>query len=97
LADVTRTNMHAMSRVRKQLSEEARDRLHVRTYDEPVRFNIAIADEARALVQLYMPRARGLDSPTFFIETNDGEPHGLYPIFAQVFAQTWERADVVEP
>ena len=95
LAELTRANMLAVARLRKQLSSEARGRVQVRTYDEPVRFNITRFDGARALVQPYLPRLRGLDAPTFLIEADDAHPHGLFPIFEAIFDETWGRADVV--
>jgi transcriptional regulator with XRE-family HTH domain len=91
LAALTRTNMHALARVRPRLSPEAQSRLEVRTYDNPVRYNLTIADETTAIVQMYLPGARGLDSPTLLIEARDDEPHGLLDIFARAFADTWEH------
>ena len=91
IAELTRTNMLAIARLRKRLSPEARERVQVRTYDEPVRFNITTVDSSRTLVQLYLPRLRGLDAPTLLIDREDAEPHGLHPVFEQVFAETWER------
>jgi hypothetical protein len=90
LADLTRTNMHALMRLRGQLSAEAVDRLQIRTYDETVRFNITVADGHRAMVQPYLHHTRGLDSPTFVIEASDDEPHGIFPIFERVFTEAWD-------
>jgi hypothetical protein len=95
LADITRANIHAMERTRGRLSSEAESRLQLRTYDEPIRFNITLVDEERALVQLYLHRSRGLDSPTFLIEAREDEPHGLFPVFEQSFNEMWKSADAV--
>jgi hypothetical protein len=95
LGDITRTNIHAMQRVRERLSPEAVERLQLRTYDEPLRFNITLVDRGRAIVQVYLHHARGLDSPTLVIEARDDEPHGLFPIFEKTLDDTWERADAL--
>ncbi|MGL5862212.1 MAG: DUF5919 domain-containing protein [Phycicoccus sp.] len=91
LSDLTRTNMRAIDQVRERLSPEARSRLSVRTYDAHLRFNITILDNHRCIVQLYLHEARGLDAPALLIENDDTEPHGLYPVFAQVFTTTWNQ------
>ncbi|WP_309063299.1 DUF5919 domain-containing protein [Streptomyces sp.] len=96
LADLTRANMLALGRMRERLSPEARDRVHVRTYDEPVRFSITTIDGTRSLVQPYLPKARGLDAPVLLIDSDDAHPHGLFPVFEQIFTETWERARVVD-
>lgn len=96
IADLTRANMLAIARLRSRLSPEARQRVHVRTYDEPARFNITTIDSTRTFVQLYLPRLRGLDAPTLLIESDDTEPHGLLPVFERVFTETWERGRDVE-
>lgn len=96
LAELTRTNLRAIQRVRRRLSPEARDRVQVRTYAEPVRFSITTIDGTRSLVQPYLPRLRGLDAPVLLIEADDAEPHGLFPVFEQVFTETWERARAVD-
>ncbi|WP_246221207.1 DUF5919 domain-containing protein [Phytoactinopolyspora mesophila] len=90
LAELTRTNMHALLRLTDQLSPQAVERLQIRTYDETLRFNITIVDGYRAIVQPYLHDARGLDSPTLVIEANEHEPHGLFPIFGHVFTQAWD-------
>lgn len=90
LAALTRTNMHALDCVHARLAPEAKSRLEVKTYDNPVRFNLTIADETTAIVQMYLHGARGLDSPTLLIEARDDEPHGLLDVFVRTFADTWE-------
>ena len=92
LADLTRTNLHALARVRRNLSTEARSRLQIRVYDATIRFNITTFDQARSLVQLYLPGLRGVDSPTLVIEADDREPHGIFPVFERIWTTTWERA-----
>lgn len=92
LRDLTRTNMRMLARVRERLSAEAAARLQVRTYQGPLRFTLLIADHRRAHVQWYLPRARGIDSPTVVVEANDLYPHGLFPVFEGVFTDTWNEA-----
>lgn len=91
LSALTALNIQMItSRVREALSDDARDRLEVRTYDETPRFNITIADE-RCIVQPYLPEGRGIDSPTFVIE-RQWPSSGLFPVFDQVFYALWERS-----
>ena len=90
LATLTRTNIDALARVRARLAPEARSRLEVRVYDNPVRFNLTIADETTALVQMYLHGARGLDSPALLVEARDDEPHGFLDVVVRAFADTWE-------
>lgn len=90
LATLTDVNIQALRRARAKLSPEARDNLHIRVYDETVRFNITIIDERMCVVQPYLPDARGVESPTIVTEKQD-DP-GLYDTFVQVFASLWDRA-----
>ena len=96
LAKLTRANLLVIERLRERLTPEAEGRVQVRTYDEPVRFNITNIDGTRSLVQPYLPKLRGLDAPTLLIEADDEEPHGLFPVFERVFTETWERSRAVE-
>lgn len=93
LAEITRTNLGALNRIRGSLTNEAKGRLQLRTYDDTLRFNLLIADGRRCLVQCYLPRTRGVDSPTLVIDHRDDQPHGLFPVFLDLFATTWERAE----
>ena len=95
LAEITRTNIQALVRLRQRLTPHAIERVQMRTYDETLRFNITIVDQHRAMVQLYLHHSRGLDSPTFVIEAHDHEPHGLFPVFERAFAATWETGHSV--
>lgn len=96
LADLTRTNMRAIERLRRRISSEARDRVEVRVYDEPLRFAITTIDASRSLIQPYLPKLRGLDAPVLLVESDDAHPHGLFPLFEQIFSETWGRARVVQ-
>ena len=91
LAALTRLNIEMMTRLRDRLSAEARDRLRLAAYDETIRFNIIIAGNHTAVVQPYLPRARGVESPTLLIRATGG-PAGLYPVFEQVYEALAERS-----
>ena len=73
-----------LQRVRERLPEAARDRLHVATYDETVRFNILLVNQEIGVVQPYLSTARGVESPTFLLRRQRQRP-GLYAVFAQMF------------
>lgn len=96
LADLTRTNMHALLRLRSRLTPQAVDRLQIRTYDETLRFNITVIDGHRAMVQLYLHHARGLDSPTLVVEAHDDEPRGLFPTFERAITEAWNSGHDVQ-
>jgi hypothetical protein len=91
LSTLTRLNIEALSRVGSKVSPDARGALHIRVYDEPIRFNIAIIDQLKCVVQPYLPDARGVESPTLVIEKDETMP-GLFTTFAQVFDSMWDRA-----
>lgn len=80
-----------VQRVRERLSETARDRLFIATYDETIRFNITIVDGALAIVQPYLHAARGVEAPTLLVRRRDAVS-GLFPVFEQTFSWLWERS-----
>ncbi|MEV6317201.1 DUF5919 domain-containing protein [Streptomyces sp. NPDC051776] len=84
--------MTLQERVGARLSEAARGRLEIAVYDEPIRFNIILLDQAVCVAQPYLPETRGVDSPTLMIRkrwTNGG----LHQTFEQIFNSLWERRD----
>lgn len=91
LSSLTDFNLQVLERLRAQLSEDARPRLRVHVYDEPLRFNVTIIDHRMCVAQPYLPTLRGVDSPTFVIERREEEP-GLFAIFEQVVDSLWERS-----
>ena len=91
LASFTSLNIQVMSRLRERLPEDVRDRLRLAVYDETIRFNIVLVDDRACVVQPYLPKARGIDSPTLLIRRN-GTRSGLYPIFEQVYDAMAERS-----
>jgi hypothetical protein len=95
LTTLTRINIQTLQRLHSKLSPEARGNLHLRTYDEAVRFNITVIDDMTCVVQPYLPDARGVESPTLVMERQDGQPAGLFDTFSQVFESMWARATEV--
>ncbi|GAA0225855.1 hypothetical protein GCM10010492_25130 [Saccharothrix mutabilis subsp. mutabilis] len=91
LSSFTKLNIEALQRVASKVSPEAQGRLDIRTYDEPVRYNILITDQAKCVVQPYLPDARGVESPTLVIEKDAAVP-GLFDTFSQVFTSMWDRS-----
>jgi hypothetical protein len=91
LATFTTLNIQVMTRLRDRLPAEARDQLRLAVYDETIRFNLILVDDVTCVVQPYLPRARGIDSPTLLLRRN-GTPSGLYPVFEQVYAAIEDRS-----
>lgn len=89
LSGLTRLNIDMLRRIRDALPVEDQERVELRTYDEPVRFNITIIDGRQAVVQPYMPAVRGVDSPTFVLRRRpDGS--GMFASFERVLTTLWE-------
>lgn len=87
LAGLTTLNITHLQRLRARLDEPIRDRLRLATYDQTIRFNIIVVkrpETSTAVVQPYLPRARGVDSPTFVLRQT-AEP-GLFDTFYQILA-----------
>jgi len=80
-----------LQRVRARLSEEARPRLQVATYDETIRFNVLLVDDEVGVVQPYLSTARGVESPTFLLRRRRKRP-GLYAVFEQMFQWLIEQS-----
>lgn len=92
LSTLTRLNIQTLQRLHDKLSSGARENLRIRTYDEAVRFNITVIDDATCVVQPYLPDARGVESPTFVIEKQQTGPPGLFETFSRVFESMWARS-----
>jgi hypothetical protein len=80
-----------LQRVRARLTEEARPRLQVATYDEIIRFNLLLVDDEVGVVQPYLSTARGVESPTFLLRRRRQRP-GLYAVFEQMFQWLAEQS-----
>ncbi|OHU55758.1 hypothetical protein BKG83_16250 [Mycobacteroides chelonae] len=90
LSGLTKTNIATLRRIQNRLQAETAENLQLRTYDEPLRFNLTLIDGARCIVQTYLPHARGMESPTFMIEKLD-DTEGLLTVFTYVFEHYWNR------
>lgn len=92
LSALTEMNIQILEqRVRNRLSDTARGRLDVATYDECIRFNIVLVDHQVGIVQPYLPGARGVESPTFVLQKNSSG-RGLFASFERTFAWLKERS-----
>lgn len=92
LSTLTTLNIQTLQRLQGKLSPEARGNLRIRTYDEAIRFNITVVDDATCVVQPYLPDTRGVESPTLVIEKQHTGPPGLFETFSQVFESMWARS-----
>jgi hypothetical protein len=90
LSSLTRLNIDILSRLRDRLPAAARDQLKLAAYDETLRYNLLIAGGQACVVQPYLPRARGVESPTLLIRPAGAG--GLYPVFEQVWVALAERS-----
>ncbi|WP_159921880.1 MULTISPECIES: DUF5919 domain-containing protein [Nocardia] len=87
LSSLTELNMKCLIRVQRKFATSQAKPIRIRTYDETVRFNITIVDSAVCIIQPYLPRARGVESPTLFARKS-GSP-GLFETFSEVFETMW--------
>ncbi|TLW93163.1 hypothetical protein FFT09_06990 [Saccharomonospora piscinae] len=94
LSTLTALNIQTLHRLHGKLSPDAQLNLRIRTYDEVVRFNITVIDDATCVVQPYLPDARGVESPTIVAEKQTGTP-GLFETFTQVFEAQWARGEEI--
>lgn len=98
LVSLTEANIRTLSRIRdKAASAGAAGAIDIRVYDATIRFNITIVDDDVAVMQPYMPAARGVESPTFVARNPGDRRAGLYRTFRGVFDEMWaastERRD----
>lgn len=95
LGGLTGMNIKIMrERVRDQLLVDVRDRFAIALSDDIVRFNVILIDDHFGVFQPYLPQARGVDSPTFVIETKSPNA-GFFHTFDQVFTSLWKRAKII--
>ncbi|NNH72042.1 hypothetical protein HLB23_19635 [Nocardia uniformis] len=87
LSNLTGINIGSLARVRNKIPAHSTGSIAIRTYDEPLRFNITVVDRKTCVIQPYLPSARGVESPTFVARRND-QP-GLFDTFSQVFESMW--------
>jgi hypothetical protein len=91
LSALTRLNIDIMARFRDRLPSDTGQRLHLAVYDETIRFNLILSGDHTCVAQPYLPRTRGVDSPTMLIHAIPA-PGGLFPVFEQVYEALAERS-----
>ena len=94
LSQLTATNIDTLKRSRRHLPADTAHRLQLRTYNAPLRFNIIIIDESLAIVQFYLPAARGTESPALVLRPT-ATPPDLFSEFTTVFNDAWATAKEV--
>ncbi len=83
-----------MARFRDRLPDGAGERLRLAVYDETIRFNLILSGDHTCVAQPYLPKARGVDSPTMLIRASH-PPGGLFPVFEQVYEALAGRSTLV--
>lgn len=94
LSALTRLNIDILARFRDRLLSEAGRRLRLAVYDETIRFNLLFSGDRTCVAQPYLPKARGVDSPTMLIQATSAFG-GLFPVFEQVYEALAERSKPV--
>ena len=89
LGALTTLNLQGVLRVRDRLPAELRDRVEVATYDQTIRVNITLINDALCIAQPYLPHARGVESPTMVIKKRWPD-RGLYSVFERTFDELWD-------
>ncbi|MEU0542608.1 DUF5919 domain-containing protein [Nocardia sp. NPDC005978] len=87
LSSLTEINIRGLIRARNKVRERESGEILLRTYDQPIRFNITVIDRRTCITQPYLPSARGVESPTFVARR--GDQPGIFDTFAQVFESMW--------
>ena len=94
LSHLTTLNIRTLHRIGARLPAEARPNLQLRTYNQPIRFNITLVDAAICIVQPYLPHVRGVESPALLFEKRN-DTAGLLDVFTAVFDYYWNRGTPV--
>jgi hypothetical protein len=94
LSALTKLNIDILARFRDRLPDAAGQRLRLAVYNETIRFNLIISGDRTCVAQPYLPKARGVDSPTMLIQATSS-PGGLFPVFEQVYEALAERSKPV--
>ncbi|MCF2526234.1 DUF5919 domain-containing protein [Yinghuangia sp. KLBMP8922] len=90
LSRLTTMNILHARKIRAKLAEP--DRIEIRVYEETPRFNAYLVDSDAAVVQPYLRRARGVESPSFVLRAGSdaADPRrGLFALFDEEFEQLW--------
>lgn len=92
LSNLIRLNILALKeQVIDQLAPRHRLRFEIATYDETPRFDILLTDGKAGVIQPYLPKLLGIDSPTFVLRRR-WENQGLFPVFESAFTALWEHS-----
>jgi hypothetical protein len=89
LSILNELNIAALQKARSRLPDQTQANLQIGIYDATVRFNILLIDERICVAQPYLPKSRGVDSPTFVLNPM-ADGRDLYSTFDQLFTMTWE-------
>ncbi|WP_306359507.1 DUF5919 domain-containing protein [Nocardia sp. CC227C] len=87
LTNLTGTNIQTLERVMRRVTAQTPGSLLIRVYDQPIRFNITLIDSTICVMQPYLPKSRGVESPTF-VARKSGIT-GLFDTFSEVFESMW--------
>lgn len=90
LSRLTTMNILHARKIRAKLADPAR--IEIRVYDETPRLNAYLVDGDAAVVQPYLRRSRGVESPSFVLRAGSdaADPRrGLYAVFQEEFEQLW--------
>lgn len=88
LGALTTLNLQGVLRLRDRLPAAIHDRIQVATYDQTIRVNVTLIDNALCIAQQYLPHARGVESPTMVIRKR-WPSAGLYSVFERTFEELW--------
>ncbi|MEU4557439.1 DUF5919 domain-containing protein [Actinoplanes sp. NPDC023936] len=88
LGSLTTLNLQGILRIRDRLPAEIRDRIDVATYDQTIRVNVMLINDAVCVAQTYLPHSRGVEAPTIVIKKR-WPAAGLYPVFERTFNELW--------
>lgn len=87
LSSLTDLNIRTLDRIRNLVARDSVGGLEIHVYDEPIRFNITIIDSQICVMQPYLPKARGVESPTFVARKSDRS--GIFTTFTSIFEIMW--------
>lgn len=94
LSDLTSLNIRTLERILGRTGHYTPGSIHVRTFDEPPRFNLVIIDTELCIMQPYLPQGRGVESPTFVMRKSGGP--AVFDTFVSVFDTLWTRGKGID-
>lgn len=87
LSSLTDLNIKTLERLRNLAASDSAGGMEIHVYDETIRFNITIIDSQVCVMQPYLPKARGVESPTFVARKSDLS--GIFTTFTSIFEIMW--------